>query len=290
MRERHGLLLAGGIGSRLWPLTDRVNKHLLPIFDKPLIYYSFSTLLFTGVQSVTLVSNAEHIDSFQELLGDGSNFGITIEYKIQEMPEGIPAAISLVSEKFKDRELALVLGDNLFYGTGLGMSLETIDNQGATILAYQVGDVSAFGCVEFNENDQVTTITEKPKNSKAGWAIPGIYYFSPDVYTKIQNLKKSLRGEYEIVDVLKMYLEAGKLNVVKLPRGSAWLDTGTPENLLNAGEFIKSLQTRQNLLVGAPEEVAYRMKNISRTQLIEVLAKMRDSKYKEILQEIIPLN
>ena len=287
MRNRHGLLLVGGLGSRLWPLTDQVNKHLLPIFDKPLIYYSFSTLLFSGIQSVTLVSSPEHIDAFQELLGDGSNFGVTIEYKVQENPDGIPAAISLVSENFKNKELVLVLGDNLFYGTGLGMSLEKIDNEGATILAYQVGDVSAFGCVEFDVNDQVTTIMEKPKSSKAGWAIPGIYYFSPDVYIKIQNLQKSLRGEYEIVDVLNMYLESDKLKAIKLPRGSAWLDTGTPENLLNAGEFIKSLQTRQNLLVGAPEEVAYRMNNINKDQLKAVLSKMRDSKYKEILQEII---
>lgn len=287
MRERHGLLLAGGLGSRLWPLTDQVNKHLLPIFDKPLIYYSFSTLLFTGVQSVTLVSSDEHIHSFQDLLGDGSNFGISIEYRIQEKPDGIPAAISLVSERFRNRELALVLGDNLFYGTGLGMSLGKIDNRGATILAYQVGDVSAFGCVEFDATDQVTAITEKPENSKSGWAIPGIYYFNPDVYIKILELKKSPRGEYEIVDVLNSYLEVGRLNVVKLSRGSAWLDTGTPENLLTAGEFIKSLQTRQNLLVGAPEEVAFRMNNISRSQFIEVIGKMRDSKYKEILQEII---
>jgi glucose-1-phosphate thymidylyltransferase len=290
MADRHGLLLAGGLGSRLWPLTDQVNKHLLPIYDKPLIFYSFSTLLFTGVQSVTLVSTARHIKSFESLFGDGSDFGVTIEYKVQESPDGIPDSIKLVSEKYRNLELSLVLGDNLFYGTGLGTSLETIANEGATIFAYKVGDISAFGVVEFGEDGSVLAVKEKPKVSQSGWAIPGIYFFDSHVYELLPTLTKSSRGEYEIVDLINTYLESSKLNVIKLPRGSAWLDTGTPENLLHAGEFIQLVQTRQNLLVGAPEEVAFRMKNISREKFKEVIKTMPPSKYKEILIETLEIS
>lgn len=279
-----GILLAGGKGTRLAPLTISINKHLLPIYDKPMIYYPLSTLMLCGIREIALITNKEDILNFKKLLGDGSRLGIKIEYFIQEEPNGIPEAFSIAKNFIKDYNCVLILGDNLLIGNELGYSLKShINKVGATILAYQVTNPIGYGVVEFDKSGKVKSLEEKPKFPKSPYAIPGIYFFDKNVTNLVSDLIKSPRGEYEIIDLLEKYMQRNELNVVQISRGSGWIDTGTTENLYAASEFVRILQNRQGLYFNVPEEIAFRNKWISRGQLIELAAEYKNTNYGEYL-------
>jgi glucose-1-phosphate thymidylyltransferase len=282
-----GILLAGGRGTRLWPLTSSTNKHLLAIYDKPMIYYSLTTLMMTGAKRILLVTNPEDEVHFRKLLGDGSLWGLEITFHIQEEPAGIADSFRYVPEHLRDESVCLMLGDNLLYGMGLGTSLsESFAEKGARIFSYQVSNPSEYGVVEIDDAGRPISLLEKPTDPKTNLAIPGIYFLDKTVHEKFLSISRSPRGEYEIVDILSLYLEHSELNLSHLERGTAWLDTGTPDSLISAGEFVRVIESRQGLKVGCPEEVAFRMKYIDLSQLLKIINKMPNGDYKNYLKTI----
>lgn len=275
-----GIILAGGTGSRLHPITQGISKQLTPVYDKPMIYYPLSTLMLAGIRDILIITTPTDQEQFQRLLGDGSRFGINLEYKVQPSPDGLAQAFILGADFIGNDPVALVLGDNIFYGPGLGTQLATYEQKdGATVFAYQVADPRAYGVVEFDEDFNALSIEEKPENPKSDYAIPGLYFYDSKVVEYARQIEPSPRGELEITDLNRVYLEQGKLKVEVLPRGTAWLDTGTFDSLADATNFIRTVQSRQGLSVGCPEEIAWRHGWLSDEQLRDIATPLVKSGY-----------
>ena len=275
-----GIILAGGTGSRLHPITQGISKQLTPVYDKPMIYYPLSTLMLAGIRDILIITTPADQEQFKRLLGDGSRFGINLEYKVQPSPDGLAQAFILGADFIGNDPVALVLGDNIFYGPGLGTQLATYEQKdGATVFAYRVADPRAYGVVEFDVDFNALSIEEKPENPKSDYAIPGLYFYDSKVVEYARQIKPSPRGELEITDLNRVYLEQGKLKVEVLPRGTAWLDTGTFDSLADATNFIRTVQSRQGLSVGCPEEIAWRHGWLSDEQLREVATPLTKSGY-----------
>ncbi|SFZ90135.1 glucose-1-phosphate thymidylyltransferase [Flaviramulus basaltis] len=268
-----GIVLAGGSGTRLHPLTLSVSKQLMPIYDKPMIYYPLSTLMYSGIREILIISTPKDLALFKDLLGDGKNYGCIFKYAIQETPKGLAEAFIIGSDFIGNDKVALILGDNIFYGTGLSKLLQANNNpEGGIIYAYRVNDPQRYGVVEFNKNGQAISIEEKPKKPKSNFAVPGIYFYDNSVVKIAKNITPSHRGELEITDINKVYLEQGKLNVSVLDRGIAWLDTGTFASLMQASQFVEVIEERQGLKIGAIEAAAFEMGYINEKQF-KALAK-----------------
>ena len=283
-----GIILAGGSGTRLHPLTLTVSKQLIPVYDKPMIYYPLSTLMLAGINEILIISTPQDLPQFKKLLGDGTQFGCKFEYKEQPTPDGLAQAFILGEAFIGNDKVALILGDNIFYGSGMSKLLQScIDVEGGMVFAYQVSDPQRYGVVEFDDARQVVSIEEKPNNPKSNFAIPGLYFYDNDVVEIAKNISPSLRGELEITDVNKVYLEQGKLNVTVFDRGTAWLDTGTVQSLMQAGQFVQVVEERQGLKIGAIEEVAYRMGYIDHIQLLRLAQPLKKSGYGDYLIRIV---
>lgn len=282
-----GIVLAGGSGTRLYPITQGISKQLMPIYDKPMIYYPISVLMMAGIQEILIITTPEDQAGFIRLLGDGSQWGCRFEYIIQEVPNGLAQAFVLGEDFIGKDKVALILGDNIFYGTGLAKLLvETNDPEGGVIFAYQVSDPERYGVVEFNEHNEAVSLEEKPAVPKSSYAVPGLYFYDNSVVEIAKNIKPSARGEYEITDVNKIYLERNNLKVAVLGRGTAWLDTGTHDSLMQASQFVQVIESRQGLKIGCPEEIAYRMKFITREQLYSLAVPLKKSGYGEYLLKL----
>jgi len=283
-----GIILAGGSGTRLHPLTLAVSKQLMPIYDKPMIYYPLSSLLWSGIREILIISTPHDLPLFRQLLGDGSRLGCRFEYAVQEHPNGLAEAFIIGKEFIGNDKVALVLGDNIFYGTGLSDLLQSNNNpDGGIIYAYHVNDPERYGVVDFDANGNVLSIEEKPVNPKSNFAVPGIYFYDNDVVEIAANIKPSHRGEIEITDVNKEYLRRGKLKVSILDRGTAWFDTGTFNSLMQASQFVQVIEERQGLKIGSIEEAAYKMGFINAQQLKELAQPLLKSGYGKHLLEII---
>lgn len=282
-----GIILAGGSGTRLYPLTKAVSKQLMPVYDKPMVYYPLSTLMSAGINEILIISTPHDLPFFKRLLGDGSQIGCKFSYKVQAKPNGLAQAF-VIGEKFigKDK-VALILGDNIFYGDGMGKNIQqNADPDGAVIFAYHVADPERYGVVEFDRNMNAISIEEKPLKPKSSYAVPGLYFYDNDVVKIAKNLKPSARGEYEITDVNKKYLKMKKLKVSVLDRGTAWLDTGTFTSLMQAGQYVQVIEERQGLKVGCIEEIAYRKGFINKKQLYKLAEELLKSGYGKYLMEL----
>lgn len=283
-----GIILAGGSGTRLHPLTLSVSKQLMPVYDKPMIYYPLSNLMMAGISDILIISTPHDMPLFQKLLGDGRELGCNFSYAVQEKPEGLAQAFTIGADFIGQEKAALILGDNIFYGTDLAKLLQSnADPDGGIVYAYHVNDPQRYGVVEFDESQKAISIEEKPKEPKSNYAIPGIYFYDNDVIEIARNLSPSPRGELEITDVNKEYLKRGKLKVSILNRGTAWLDTGTFDSLMQAGTFVQVIEKRQGLKIGCIEEVAYRMKFIDAAQVEQLAARQMKSGYGEYLMNLI---
>ncbi len=283
-----GIILAGGSGTRLYPITLAMSKQLMPVYDKPMIYYPLSVLMMAGIREILIISTPEDLPHFERLLGDGSRIGCRFEYKVQEVPNGLAQAFVLGEEFIGKDKVALILGDNIFYGTGLqGMLAKHNDPDGGVVFAYHVSDPERYGVVEFNEQMQAVSIEEKPREPRSNFAVPGLYFYDNSVVEVAKNIRPSARGEYEITDVNKHYLQNGQLKVGIMSRGTAWLDTGTFESLIQAAQFVEVIENRQGLKIGCVEEIAYRKGFISRDELREVAQPLLKSGYGDYLVRIL---
>lgn len=282
-----GIILAGGSGTRLYPITKGISKQLMPIYDKPMVYYPLSTLMMAGIKDILIITTPHDQDQFQRLLGDGSDWGINLQYAVQPSPDGLAQAFIIGEEFIGDDKVAMVLGDNIFYGHGFGESLKNCaDPNGGVVFAYQVSDPERYGVVEFDENMNAVSVEEKPENPQSNYALVGLYFFDNDVVEIAKNVKPSARGEVEIPSVMDVYLKRGKLKVEIMDRGSAWLDTGTFESMNDASEYIRVIEKRTGLKIGSPEEVAYREGFINREQLLHIAMPLVKSGYGEYLRKI----
>ena len=283
-----GIILAGGSGTRLYPITKAISKQLMPIYDKPMIYYPLSILMMAGIREILIITTPEDNPQFKRLLGDGSHLGCRFEYAIQEVPNGLAQAFVIGADFIGTDKVALILGDNIFYGTGLGRQLQQLNNiDGGYVFAYEVSDPERYGVVEFDKDYKVLSIEEKPQQPKSNFAVPGLYFYDNEVVNISQNLKPSPRGEYEITDVNKEYLKRGRLKVSILDRGTAWLDTGTFESLNDASEFVRVIEKRQGTKIGCIEEIAYRMNFIKKDQLLHQAEALAKSGYGIYLKNLV---
>lgn len=284
-----GIILAGGSGTRLYPITRGISKQLIPVYDKPMIYYPLSTLMLSGIRDVLIISTPEYMPLFQKLLGDGSELGMNFSYKVQERPNGLAEAFILGEDFIGNDSVCLILGDNIFYGAGLSQLLQSAaaKSEGATVFGYHVNDPERFGVVEFDENMHALSIEEKPKHPKSNYAVTGLYFYDNDVVDIAKNIQPSARGELEITDVNTEYLRNGKLDVKLMGRGYAWLDTGTHDAMLEASNFIATIEKRQNLKVASLEEIAYRMGYVDANQLYQLAQPLKKNDYGQYLLRLL---
>lgn len=283
-----GIILAGGSGTRLYPITYAISKQIMPIYDKPMIYYPLSVLMMAGIREILIISTPQDLPNFEKLFGSGEQFGLSFSYQVQEKPEGLAQAFTLGADFIGNDSVSLILGDNIFYASGLSKKLQACHNpEGGVVFAYHVSDPERYGVVEFDDQFNVLSIEEKPTQPKSNYAVPGLYFYDNSVLEIARNLKKGVRGEYEITDINKHYLAQGKLKVVVFDRGTAWLDTGTFASLMQAGQFVQVIEERQGLKIGCIEEIAYRMGFIDAEQLENLAQPLIKSGYGEYLMKIL---